>query len=99
MNILNWISIFAANLSIGIIFILGIKYMLGQTEERAEYQKVFIPYIIATLFCFQVSIGTGLVSNAPQHMRVILLLIWFVYSVAICSYAFFHKTIFSFMKN
>ena len=32
--------------SVVIISILGIKYMIGSTEERAEYKKSFIPLIV-----------------------------------------------------
>ncbi|MBR3570608.1 MAG: hypothetical protein IKN96_07415 [Oscillibacter sp.] len=102
MNILNWISIFAANLSIGIIFILGIKYMLGQTEERAEYQKVFIPYIIASFCLFQISGWITILSRAPrnQKMSAMLLLIFSVFAIlAPLLYVFARKTIFGFIEK
>lgn len=36
----------AAIASVVIISILGIKYMMGSTEERADYKKSFIPLIV-----------------------------------------------------
>ena len=35
-----------------IIMVLGIKYMMGSAEEKAEYKKVFIPYIIGAVLLF-----------------------------------------------
>lgn len=36
----------AAVAAVVIISILGLKYMIGSTEERAEYKKSFIPLIV-----------------------------------------------------
>lgn len=36
----------AAIASVVILSILGIKYMMGSTEERAEYKKSFIPLVV-----------------------------------------------------
>ena len=32
--------------SVIVIMVLGVKYMLGSVEEKAEYKKTIIPYII-----------------------------------------------------
>lgn len=32
--------------------ILGVKYMLGSVEEKAEYKKDFIPYIVGAILLF-----------------------------------------------
>ena len=45
-NILGWVRNIAAILSVVLIAILGVKFMLGSTEERAEYKKSFMPLII-----------------------------------------------------
>ena len=45
-SILGWIRNIAAILSVVLIAILGVKFMLGSTEERAEYKKSFMPLII-----------------------------------------------------
>lgn len=36
----------SAIVAVLVITILGIKYMIGSTEERAEYKKSFIPLIV-----------------------------------------------------
>ena len=36
-------------LAVIILAILGIKYMMGSAEEKAEYKKTFIPYIVGAV--------------------------------------------------
>lgn len=38
-----------------IIMYLGIKYMIGSAEEKAEYKKVFMPYLIGAVLLFGAS--------------------------------------------
>ena len=35
-----------------VLLILGIKYMMGSAEEKAEYKKTMIPYIIGAVLIF-----------------------------------------------
>lgn len=37
------------------IMVLGIKYMIGSTAEKAEYKKTMIPYLIGCIFIFAIS--------------------------------------------
>lgn len=39
----------AAIIAVVIISILGIKYMIGSTQERADYKKSFIPLIVGII--------------------------------------------------
>ena len=39
-------------LSVVILIILGIKYMMGSAEEKAEYKKTMIPYLVGAAFIF-----------------------------------------------
>lgn len=58
-NIGNQIATIIRNVGIVaaviIIMVLGIKYMIGSAEEKAEYKKTFIPYIIGALLLFGAS--------------------------------------------
>ena len=38
--------------SIVILTVLGIKYIMGSAEERAEYKKTLFPYFIGAIFVF-----------------------------------------------
>ena len=36
------------------LMVLGIKYMLGSVEARAEYKNIFAPYIIGAILLFSI---------------------------------------------
>ena len=42
-------------LSVIILAILGIKYILGSVEEKAEYKNDIIPYLIGAALLFGIS--------------------------------------------
>lgn len=35
-----------------VLLILGIKYMMGSAEEKAEYKKTMIPYVVGAVLIF-----------------------------------------------
>ena len=39
-------------LSVIILVILGLKYMMGSAEEKAEYKKTMIPYLVGAVLIF-----------------------------------------------
>ena len=41
--------------SVIIIMVLGVKYMLGSVEEKAEYKKTMSMYLLGTLILFSAS--------------------------------------------
>ena len=43
--------------------ILGIKYMIGSVEEKAEYKKTMMPYIIGTTILFAASTIVSIIYN------------------------------------
>ena len=51
-TILTVITTVAMVLAVIIIAVLGIKYMMGSTEEKAEYKKSLMPYIIGAVLVF-----------------------------------------------
>ncbi len=58
-NILGIVSAAASVIAVIILIVLGIKYMMGSAEEKAEYKKTLLPYIIGAVFVF----GAGLISS------------------------------------
>ena len=42
-------------LSVIMVAIIGVKYMLGSVEERAEYKKTMMPYLIGAVLIFMAS--------------------------------------------
>lgn len=55
-TIANTIQIIGIILSAIVIGLLGIKYMTGSVEERADYKKSMIPFLVGTVMI--VAIGT-----------------------------------------
>lgn len=41
-------------LSVLILVILGIKFMIGSVEEKAEYKKTMIPYLIGAIMIYAI---------------------------------------------
>ena len=54
-------SIIGSAISIIAIIALGIKYMLGSIEERAQYKKTLMPYFIGAIFVFGATTVSGIV--------------------------------------
>lgn len=52
VNALRFVGIF---LAIGIMMIIGIKYMTGSIEEKANYKKTMVPYLIGCVLIFRSS--------------------------------------------
>ena len=42
-------------LSVVVLIVLGIKYMMGSAEEKAEYKKTMIPYLVGAALIFAAS--------------------------------------------
>ena len=49
MGIIQVIGTIAA---VAIVMVLGIKYMMGSAEEKAEYKKTMIPYLVGAILLF-----------------------------------------------
>lgn len=50
------------------IMIMGIKYMIGSVEQKAEYKKTLIPYIIGCIFIFTISNIVSLIYNLVEQI-------------------------------
>ena len=50
------------------LIILGIKYMVGSIEEKAEYKKSMVPYLIGAFFVFSVSTVVTFIMNMSNNL-------------------------------
>ena len=57
-TIATTIQMIGVVLSVIVIGLLGIKYMTGSVEERADYKKTMIPFLVGTFLI--VAVGTVL---------------------------------------
>ena len=60
VTILTTIGIIA---SVIILIVLGIKYMMGSAEEKAEYKKTMMPYVIGAALVFAASAIANILYN------------------------------------
>lgn len=54
-NIVSVITTAGSVLSVIVLVVLGIKYMMGSAEEKAEYKKTLLPYFIGAILVFAAS--------------------------------------------
>lgn len=66
--ILGAIQAIGIVLSVVILMIIGIKYMLGSIEEKSEYKKNMIPYLIGAIMTFSITTLPNLIYNLSQNV-------------------------------
>lgn len=53
-----------------VLLVLGIKYMMGSTEEKAKYKEVMIPYIVGALLIFAATTIVGVLFSMFSGINV-----------------------------
>ena len=54
-SVIGILQVVGIVLSVIVLIILGIKYMMGSAEEKAEYKKTMMPYIVGAALIFAAS--------------------------------------------
>lgn len=67
-KVIRIVSIIGSILSVIVIIVLGIKYMFGSIEERAEYKKSILPFLIGAVFVFAASTIASLIYNFAIYL-------------------------------
>ena len=52
-----------------VLLILGIKYMMGSAEEKAEYMKTMIPYLVGAILIFASTTIVNVVYNIANGVN------------------------------
>lgn len=60
--IVNTLAVIGIVISVIALIIMGLKYMMGSVEEKAEYKKTMIPYIV----------GVFMIVGITQFLRIIV---------------------------
>ena len=68
-SIINVVATVASGAAVIILIVLGVKYMMGSVEEKAEYKKTLLPYIIGAAFVFGASALTGVLYNVISSAK------------------------------
>ena len=67
-NIFSGISIVGIVISVIALMLIGIKFMTGSVQEKAEYKKSMIPYTVGIIFLFCTSTIIGLIANIVKNI-------------------------------
>ena len=67
-NIVKILQTVGVVLSVIILIVLGIKYMMGSAEEKAEYKKTLMPYLIGAALVFAASSIATIVYNFTTNL-------------------------------
>ena len=62
-QIITIVSTIGSIASVVVLIVLGIKYMMGSAEEKAEYKKTLLPYIIGAALVFAASTIASVIFN------------------------------------
>lgn len=67
-KIVGIIKVIGIIASVAIIMVVGIKYMMGSAEEKAEYKKTLIPLVIGAILLFGASVFAEQLANIAQNL-------------------------------
>ena len=67
-GIMGILQVVGMVIAVLILVVIGIKYMMGSAQEKAEYKKTFIPYIVGAILIFAASALAGVVVNFAQNI-------------------------------
>ena len=69
-QIIGMVQAIGSIVSVLILVILGIKYMMGSAEEKAEYKKTMIPYLIGAVLIFAASNIASMIYGFATTIKV-----------------------------
>lgn len=55
-NLLGVVQAIGVVLSVVVLAAIGVKYMMGSVEEKAEYKKTLMPYVVGAGLIFTASV-------------------------------------------
>lgn len=67
-QVITIISTGGSIISVIVLVILGVKYMMGSAEEKAEYKKTLMPYVIGAALVFAASAIAGIIFTVTQNI-------------------------------
>lgn len=67
-GVMKVVSTIGVVISVVMLVVLGIKYMMGSTEEKANYKKSLLPYVIGASLVFAASSIAQLIYNLANQL-------------------------------
>ena len=67
-QVITIISTVGSIASVIVLVVLGLKYMMGSAEEKAEYKKTLMRYVIGAALVFAASAVSGIIFSFTQNL-------------------------------
>ena len=67
-SVLGVIQVVGTIVSVAMLIVIGIKYMMGSIEERAEYKESLKPYLIGAFLLFTGTLVPDLIYKISQNI-------------------------------
>ena len=67
-QVITIISTVGSIAAVVVLVVLGLKYMMGSAEEKADYKKTLIPYVIGACLVFAASAIAGIIFGFAQNI-------------------------------
>lgn len=68
-SIIAVVRVVGVVIAVVILLILGIKYMMGSAEEKADYKKSMIPYIVGAVLIFASTAIVGVIYDMASSLN------------------------------
>ncbi len=68
-SIIAVVRVVGVIVAVVILLVLGIKYMMGSAEEKADYKKSMIPYIVGAILIFASTTIVGVVYDMANALN------------------------------
>lgn len=62
-SLIGYINVIGVVISVIVLIVIGIKYLLGSVEEKAEYKKTMMGYLIGALLLFSTTTIANILYN------------------------------------
>ena len=69
-SIVGIMQVVGVVVAVVVILVIGIKYLIGSAEERAEYKKTMIPYLVGAILIFAATTIVNVVYNLASSIQV-----------------------------
>ena len=67
-KIIGAIQMVGSVIAVLVLVVIGVKYMVGSAEEKAEYKKTMIPYIVGAVLIFAASNVAGIIYDMTSTL-------------------------------
>lgn len=67
-KIITMVTTIGSIISVIVLIVIGLKYMMGSIEEKAQYKKSLMPYVIGATLVFAASTIAGIIYNVVINM-------------------------------